>query len=380
MLKLFLPLLGAVAMLLGTIAPAGVANAADLDFSIDNCGCDSACYYGNATDLSCSGSEIRFHSNGLPDLGNTLMKGITGTNQQFPRPHDYEFTITRSPQKASKPFYPEPGAVGVAVNGIPIFDPATQGPVDPLTGKRPNTYEAGELDVCGGHAGRGDDYHYHMAPTCLIEDMGEEKIEQEKQPVGYAMDGYPILALGWFDKANDIEAMLDDCRGITDASGNYFYNVMHEPTYDVLDCLAGKFNDRTFARDNWTARKDAFGADMVGIPVAFDITEFETRASGGDTCYVMTGTVSNAQVLNTDQSVSSIDSQTGALFYCNPGCYGTFLEADEGAGAPGRVLYFESPRDTCPAVLELSALKTFAPYEGPEQTRKGPPGTSESGQ
>ena len=29
--------------------------------------------------------------------------------------------------------------------------------------------DVGELDICGGHAGRGDDYHYPISPKCLIE-------------------------------------------------------------------------------------------------------------------------------------------------------------------------------------------------------------------
>jgi len=370
-----------LAAVLGAVVFAGAppASAQGLNFTIDNCGCDSACYSGNAGDVHCSGSSITFRSNGLPDLGDTLMTGIKATNQQFPRAHDFEFTITRTPQPAARPTYPEPGAIGVAVNGVPIFDPASQGPVDPITGKRPNTYEGGELDVCGGHAGRGDDYHYHMAPKCLIEKLGEKKIEQDKQPVGFAMDGYPILALGWFDKANDIEARLDKCRGIKDASGTYFYNVKHTPDYDVLNCLAGQFDPRRFARDNWTARKDAYGADVVGIPLAFTVDSFEVRTGNGAACEVMSGTLTDGQVLNTDQSVSRVANRKGALFYCNPGCYGQFLEADAQPGVHGRVIYFESPRDKCPAALRLSALKTFAAYEGPAQSRKGPPGTSPNG-
>ena len=98
----------------------------------------------------------------------------------------------------------------------------------------------GELDDCGGHAGRWDDYHYHIAPICLIEELGEKHIEQMKRPIGYAMDGYPIHALGWFSKENDVENKLDECRGMTDENGRYFYNVMKNDSCDVLNCLTGR--------------------------------------------------------------------------------------------------------------------------------------------
>lgn len=362
-------------LLVWSMAP-GAAHAEKLNLKIDNCGCNKACYTGNVTKLSCSSSAIRFKSNGLPDLGDAMMVGITASNQQYPTVHDYQFNIIRHPTKAKTPKATVPGAVGVAVNGIPIFDPSTQGPVDPVTGKRPSAYKQGELDKCGGHAGRGDDYHYHMAPKCLIDDMGKKRVDTDKQPIGYAMDGYPILALGWFDKANDIEAKLDKCRGATDANGNYFYNVMHAPDYLVLNCFTGVTDERRFAHDQWTQRKDLAGADMIGIPIPFVIASSEMRTGGGATCTVMTGTLKEAQVLQTNGKVTRLKNKKGTLFYCNSHCYGAFLEADPVASARGRVLYFENPTDKCPAVLGLSKLTMFDAYKGPAQSRKAPPGTS----
>lgn len=352
------------------------ALAGDVDLKIDNCGCDSACYAGNVSGLSCSKSAITFKSNGLPDLGDAMMTGITASNQQFPTVHDFEFNIIRTPTKAPTPQLTVPGAIGVAINGVPIFDPSTQGPADPVSGKRPSAYEAGELDSCGGHAGRGDDYHYHMAPKCLIDDLGPRRVDVDKQPVGFAMDGYPILALGWFDKANDIEAKLDDCRGATDANGNYFYNVMTKPDWLVLNCFTGVTDERRFARDQWTQRKDIAGNDMIGIPIPFTIASSETRTGGGATCEVLTGTLKEAQVLRTNGKVTRLQNKEGTLFYCNSQCYGAFLEADPVSGVGGRVLYFENPTDKCPAILGLSKLTMFEAYEGPAQSRKAPPGTS----
>ena len=49
-----------------------------------------------------------------------------------------------------------------------------------------DTLLAGELDQWGGHCGRADDYHYHIAPIHL------EKIVGAGNPVAIALDGYPI--------------------------------------------------------------------------------------------------------------------------------------------------------------------------------------------
>ena len=64
----------------------------------------------------------------------------------------------------------------MAVNGVPLYSPWDQAAV------RNHTLDTGELDVCGGHAGRGDDYHYHIAPKCLIDTLGENHVDVAKLP------------------------------------------------------------------------------------------------------------------------------------------------------------------------------------------------------
>ncbi|MFT6766239.1 MAG: hypothetical protein ACJA1Y_000267 [Burkholderiaceae bacterium] len=101
---------------------------------------------------------------------------------------------------------------------------------------------AGELEECGGHAGRGDDYHHHhhFAPLCFIQQLGEVAIEQEKRPIGFAMDGYPIHALSWLYKANTVKNKLDACRGLVNSTGQYVYNVKTTSDWDILNCVSGE--------------------------------------------------------------------------------------------------------------------------------------------
>ena len=324
-----------------------VGAAHDIKEKIADCTCDTACFTDEVQNLSCTATHFSFSSHGLPDASHKMMVGITGNNQQFPSSHNLEFSLPRHPERASSPTATRPGAIGVAVNGVPIFDPGTQGPVRPETGKPVSAADAGELDICGGHAGRGDDYHYHRAPNCLIDEMGAEAVETQHRPIGYASDGFPILALGWFDKANDIEAELDRCRGATDGAGAYFYNVQHQGEFAVLDCLSG--TEQRFARDHWDQRKDQSGHDIVGIPIKFAVDEFTRTQVGKDQCAVMTGTLGPEKLLRSDGSIIDNTNLDGALFHCSNRCYGQFVEAPWNLFSRGRVLVFETATSGCPA-------------------------------
>ena len=73
------------------------------------------------------------------------------------------------------------GAIAIAVNGVPIFNPQNN--------RGEISAEIGELDQYGGHAGRADDYHYHIVPLYLQKYVGSNN------PVAFALDGYPIYGL-----------------------------------------------------------------------------------------------------------------------------------------------------------------------------------------
>ena len=322
-----------------------------IEETIADCKCDQSCYTDEVTDLVCKGSSFSFKSNSLPDESHTLMLGITGSNQQFPTKHNMEIKLPLNPKHASRNTQTEPGAVGIAVNGVPIFDTSTQGPKQ-SSGKPVSAAKAGELDECGGHAGRGDDYHYHIAPKCLIEELGKTAIDEKKQPVGYAADGFPILALGWFDKGNDIENKLDECRGATDGSGQYFYNIENQGDYAILDCLKGK--EQRFARDQWVHRKNSKGKEIQGMPIKFKVTHYQQSEIAGNACYVMTGILSDEQLVKSNGRVKKVRQLEGSLFYCSASCYGQFIET-KSAKARGRASIFDNQLKGCDA--NFSAIK-----------------------
>ncbi|SMP42304.1 hypothetical protein SAMN06265222_101756 [Neorhodopirellula lusitana] len=173
-------------------------------------------------------------SNGLPE--HPMMIGIRSWQQQVPIPQKYlgnnAWQIPLHPVPAKNPMSTKNdflrGAIALAVNGVPIFNP--------LNNRGDDAYLFGELDDHGGHCGRGDDYHYHIAPVHLEKTTGKDK------PIGYALDGYPIF--GYQDTKSADFAPLDDLGGHKDAAGNYHYHA--QPTYPYLN---GGFYGEVTQRD-----------------------------------------------------------------------------------------------------------------------------------
>lgn len=173
-------------------------------------------------------------SNGIPT--HQMMVGITSWQQQVPLPQKYvgdnAWQIPLHPVPAKTPASAKErflrGAIAVAVNGIPIFNP--------LNNRGDDAYLFGELDEFGGHCGRADDYHYHIAPVHLQETVGND------QPIAYALDGYPIY--GYQDENTTDFAPLDVLNGHKDSKGFYHYHATK--TYPYLN---GGFYGEVVERD-----------------------------------------------------------------------------------------------------------------------------------
>ena len=333
------------------------------EFSIKSCPCDSDCYTNEVTNLKCDNKMAYFDSKSLPHQSHTLMKGITATNQQMPLEQSFNSASNNSVRIILNPLLDDyhtetdAGAIGIAVNGVPLFDPSTQAKKHSETGKRPHTLDVGELDDCGGHAGRGDDYHYHIAPKCLIEDMGVEQIEKEKKPIGYAKDGFSIHAVGWFDPKNYIEDRLDECRGIKDSNGLYFYNVQSKAKWDIINCYSGIVHE-TGPRGA-VMRKDQNDSDMKGlIPINYVVSDYVVKEYGEQKCHFLNGKISNEKLITNDGQIINNYEKEGTIFYCNSKCYAHFVESSKRMKG-GRIIDYEFAKDNCPKELDLGQLPLF---------------------
>lgn len=160
------------------------------------------------------GDEWVVECKSLPN--HPLMVGIRNWQQQVPIPQSHLGqnawrlpvlpTIAVRPLSARNAFFR--GAIAIAVNGTPIFNP--------MKNRDEDVYLGNELDQWGGHCGRSDDYHYHVAPLHLQETVGAG------QPIGYALDGFPIFGEREIDGSP--VGHLDDLNGHTDANGGYHYH------------------------------------------------------------------------------------------------------------------------------------------------------------
>ena len=174
-------------------------------------------------------------SAGMPD--HQMMVGITAWQQQVPIPQAYTgnnaWRIPRRPVPAKQPLSAKTGffrgAIAIAVNGVPIFNPIKND-------GRTDTLLAGELDEFGGHCGRADDYHYHIAPVHLQKQAGAD------QPIAWALDGYPIY--GYQEESAPDFAALDQWNGHRGPDGNYHYHATKNYPY-----LNGGFFGEVVERD-----------------------------------------------------------------------------------------------------------------------------------
>ncbi len=152
-------------------------------------------------------------SNGLP--AHNMMVGIINWQQQVPTNQPYTgsnaWSIPLGPTLSTNPLSTKTnfmkGAIAIAANGIPIFNP--------LNNRGEDSFLIGELDQWGGHCGKADDYHYHISPIHL-------QATSSNLPIAYALDGFAVYGT----KEPDGSAMqtLDQYHGHIGANGVYHYH------------------------------------------------------------------------------------------------------------------------------------------------------------
>jgi YHYH protein len=167
-------------------------------------------------------------SEGIP--AHNMMVGITNWQQQVPTPQGYTGTnawsIPLKPEYATTPLSLKTnllkGAVAIAPNGVPIFNP--------LNNRGEDAFLIGELDQWGGHCGKADDYHYHIAPLHFEATSG-------KNPIAVALDGFAIYG----SKEPDGSTMqaLDANNGHAIGTAVYHYHATTNYPY-FIGAMRGK--------------------------------------------------------------------------------------------------------------------------------------------
>lgn len=93
--------------------------------------------------------------------------------------NDLTYRIPLHPTQA-KFHLPTPlGAIGVAVNGVPIFNQYA-------AMRSTLTFEADGFDQYGGHPQQSGVYHYHAEPFYITANKGKDAL------IGFLIDGFPV--------------------------------------------------------------------------------------------------------------------------------------------------------------------------------------------
>jgi hypothetical protein len=181
------------------------------------------------------------NSKGIPN--HTMMVGIssTGWQQQIPIPQCYiganAWSIPLNPVIAATPVPVSAshflrGAIAIAANGVAIFNYHTNTGVD--------SFLDGQLDNYGGHCGRADDYHYHIAPMHLIT-LGQTTYNL---PIAFGLDGFAVY--GSLEPDGTVMATLDANHGHYGTNGVYHYHGTATAPYMIGNMVGQVTEDATF--------------------------------------------------------------------------------------------------------------------------------------
>ena len=157
-----------------------------------------------------SGSKLVVSGNDLPTFGVTGTFPISSSSTAYRydrnpntiRAQAISYSLPASPRVAAKASCLTGGQIGVATNGVAIFDGLDAGDRDAV---------AHEVqDRCGGHPQQQGAYHYHAIPACLTRG---ESTRTHSRLVGYAFDGFPIYGPRGDGGRLLTNADLDACHG-----------------------------------------------------------------------------------------------------------------------------------------------------------------------
>jgi YHYH protein len=213
----------------------------------------------------------RIEGNGLPLNTPTGRFPISRNDPAYridPNPNSIEaqqiaLTLPAEPRIAPAPSCVPMGMIGIALNGVAIFNALDD------AGRDAVAHEV--QDLCDGHPQMRGEYHYHGPSPCLPDEAANEKL------IGYALDGFGIYSM-YDAQGNELtDADLDACHGrtsVVDWNGRrvavYHYVLTREYPY-TIGCFRGTPVRSSEARGRPRERpgpggppRDRFGPD--GLP------------------------------------------------------------------------------------------------------------------
>lgn len=187
--------------------------------------------------VSVTATHLLVESDGIPDHETGEFPNRTNPNRI--QKQNYRFSIPLAPKFADAPSRLPMGPIGVALNGVPFYNPYTLEGNDAVQGPFAEVF-----DSCCGHPDQLGRYHYHKYPTCLKSPFQEEP-GKHSPILGYAFDGFAIYGPQGDD--GNAPQDLDECNGHTDADRGYHYHVTKKFPY-ILGAYKGVVDRENFDR------------------------------------------------------------------------------------------------------------------------------------
>lgn len=191
-------------------------------------------FVGSAT-VTREGTNMVLRTTNVPDHKSPYFpttdpryQAYNGTNPQFQlNPNriieqQLVFRIPAAPAGVTNPSATPLGPIGVAVNGVAIFNQYA-GPNQPLTG------EINSFDQYAGHPQQTGVYHYHVEPLWITANVGKDAL------IGVLLDGFPVY--GPVENGQTLaSAQLDAYHGHVGVTkefpqGIYHYHVSADAPY-----------------------------------------------------------------------------------------------------------------------------------------------------
>lgn len=184
--------------------------------------------FGSNVTVSLTGSLLLVNSDGIPNHSHGDFPNANNPNRILKQ--DYHFKIPLAPKFAEKPAPLPFGPIGVAINGVPFYNPYNAEGRDAVMG--PN---AEIFDSCCGHPDQLGRYHYHQYPVCIKSPFHDEP-GKHSPLIGWAFDGFAIY--GPNGEGGKPPSNLDACNGHTDSTRGYHYHVTAKFPY-ILGAYKG---------------------------------------------------------------------------------------------------------------------------------------------
>ena len=177
--------------------------------------------YKSAVTVSTSGSSITLKSVGVPDhvtpywgTGNAQYEAQKAGQTLTPgslMSQNFAMTLTTTPAEAGTKEATSLGPIGMALNGVAIFNDREGGNV-PVDAAVLQTF-----DRAGGHSGPGGLYHYHFD--------GDFTSKDDARLIGFLRDGFPIY--GRRDMDGTYPSNLDTNGGHIAATTDFPAGIYH---------------------------------------------------------------------------------------------------------------------------------------------------------